>query len=370
MARLRILLALGLWLGVSGCSGMDRRVAYRPYRPTPHSRISATASRPQAAPFTNRMPAGLTGFFPGLDRSRGDSAPSTLLASRSAPEAPRPSVVREPAATPLNLARAYREPPPSVLPVAVTAEVYPEDPRPRTAQTNRRAVPRDEATHLAQAETSDEPNGLPRIAEANEVPAVSGFPENPAPADDLAETPTPADLSDLDEPTPDAPLEELADEPSEPDAEATDRSDPQASSDVMPPIAEADGESIETDEAIEAPPPPGTARQTKPALVFDPDTNGDPNLVGRPRMPLVRPIGLPAELPPPSFPRTYYGPEPRPEPRTRRISLPNAPTPPPQRRRSWTARLVQRWRGFHDQPPSTRWKPGDFPESRSYATTP
>ncbi|MEO6809166.1 MAG: hypothetical protein ABI353_08630, partial [Isosphaeraceae bacterium] len=317
----------------------------------------------------NRMPAGLTGFFPGLDRSRDASAPSSLLASRSAPEAPRPSVVREPPATSLNLARTFREPPPSILPVAVIAEVYPEEPRPRTVQVARRAVPRDEATHLAQAETSDEPISLPRIAEANDVPATAEFPGNRAPADDLAEPPTPTILDEPDNAAPDASPAELADDQLEFDPTPTDPADPAADLEVMPPVAEVDDEPINQDDVIDAPPPPRPA-QTKPAVVFDPDINGDPNLVGRPRMPLIRPIRLPADLPPPSFPRTYYGPEPGPKPQTRRISTSKTPSPPPQPRRSWSARLVQRWRGFHDQPPSTRWKPGDFPDSRSYTTNP
>lgn len=361
MARLRILLALGLWLGVSGCSGMDRRVAYRPYRPTAHSRISANAPHPQAAPFTNRMPAGLTGFFPGLDRSRDAAAPSTLLTARSAPEAPRPTVVRDLPATPLNLARSFREPPPSVLPVAMKAEVYPEGPSPSAVQVARRNVSRDEATRLVQAEPRDDPIGLPRIAEANNVPATSKFSATRASAEGLTEPPAPTN--------PDKPGKATPDDRPGSSFTATDPAEPLTGSETMPPIVEADGKPANRDDAIKVPPPPRPAR-AEPAVVLDPDTNGDPKLAGRPRMPLIRPIGLPAELPPPSFPRTYYGPEPGPGPQTRRTTTPKAPSPPPQARRSWTARLVQRWRGFRDQPPSTRWKAGDFPDSRSFATTP
>ena len=109
--------------------------------------------------------------------------------------------------------------------------------------------------------------------------------------------------------------------------------------DAPRPVVEPPSKPVELPDVVDAPPsiesPPVTEtnRPAKPPVVTDPDTGGDPVLAGRPRM--VRRDDLPPGVPPPSFPRTYYG-ETAPAPKIAAV--------PKDERWTWKPKLFRRFR--------------------------
>lgn len=69
--------------------------------------------------------------------------------------------------------------------------------------------------------------------------------------------------------------------------------------------------------------------------VSDPDTGGNPILAGRPRMPGRN--DLPPDVPPPAFPRTYYG--------EKAPAAPKVVADEKTERWTWKPRLIRRLRG-------------------------
>jgi hypothetical protein len=307
MNGLRPWWALALILGLSGCSGLDRRPTYGPTTrtvPSDGSRQAREAVDPFAPRTGKQAPADrLARYFPGLIRphtSDNDLEQTDSFARRVPAEglAPPAAEADLPSRAPRGL-RTRRAPTSidsvesiPVLPVGLTLVVHPNeddgndpapagDPATPFADPWRSAAPqmaRDGATRRARAEAAS-PNG-------SAMPSLE--PSEPAPEFEPAST---------------APLEE----PGTVQPDVANMSKPMSS---LPSVSV--------------------------------NTNSDPVLAGRPRMvaPAPDPDRSPLDLPPVEFPKAYYGPTSPPK-------RPGAASGGPSRtrRHGWRLRLLDRLRG-------------------------
>jgi hypothetical protein len=299
MNRLRIGTALGLLVGVTGCSGLNQRTTYGPTTRTypASTRASGNAIDPFVSqPSTTNERIGR--YFPGLVRqysavsSQGiDDRPESFI-SRVSIE-PRVADISsepdpEPAPTRSRQPR-YREEPARLLPVAVTLQVHPDE-----------LAPAAEVETPADWRASGAPNAG-RVHKDTFTRRVHAEPESNLP---------PA-LDDYDE------SESVL-----------------TAGEIPPPLAGAEISRVSATITTPVAATPGPASATATSSGRD----ADPVLAGRPRMPLQRPSHILADMPPIEFPKAYYA-----QGRAR------ATTPPPSQptgrsSSSWRDRLFRRWR--------------------------
>lgn len=140
-----------------------------------------------------------------------------------------------------------------------------------------------------------------------------------------------------------------ADDPGpQPVAEPASPDEPERAVAAKPPIAAEPPKAKPAEAEEEGPPaiesqPAPIPTQAKAKAAVDPDTGGDPTLVGRPRLAQVQPIRdrVPPDLPAVSYPRSYYAPG------VLARSTPRPKVDPEARpaRWTWTPKLLRRLRG-------------------------
>ena len=357
MRRLRDVCLLGLVLGLSGCAGMQQRLASRPGDPegaasrtlasrggrlrhqvaespgrTPREPSATKTAAKTGRPLTNRPPEAVSRYFPGMDRrSTGAAGVSGPEPAPADPLGVRTSARRDTGNRPAPAEARTRSgvEPPSTLPAALNVSVHPDDPstlypdalnavKPGAGRAEAVRRPRDEPAPATRAVTLPEPVEAPKA----DVDAA------PDPADSAAVDPSPAEGPDSQEPAvvatsastaPELPDLTLDQEPVVPAPDGVDES-------VSVPVPDPD-----------VPPARGELPQARAIDTdIDPDLESDPVLAGRPRLRLVRPDveARPDDAPPAS----YYAVDPETRPAVATVASP-APARP---RRSLFARLFRR----------------------------
>ncbi len=375
MRRFRDLCFLGLVLGLSGCAGMQQRLASRP-RDLEGSESRSLASRggrlrhqaaespgrtprePSATktaakagrPLTNRPPEAVSRYFPGMDRRGAGTA--GVSSSGSGPDAARPDPLGvrtsakqekgDPPSPNEGLRRSGAEPP-SSLPAALNVSVHPDDPsglypdalkavKPSTRQAagppDAMPVPGDGPAPATRPVTLPEPVEAPKAgAETAPTPAGSAAVDPPPTGGSIPREPTVVATSAS--AAPELPGLALDQEPVEPSLGGAEQSTPD-------PVPVPDPDSA---------PARGELPQAR-SIDTDIDVDNDPVLAGRPRLRLVAP-SVPnhqdagSERPPDgAFPASYYAvdSETRPAVAIARVASP-APARP---RRNLFMRLFRR----------------------------
>jgi hypothetical protein len=291
---------------------------------------------PRPAPADDSFLAGARVAASGLrDRSSARNEPLASVPARRASARRRPST------------------PAPMLPVAVTVRAFPEDraslageaPQPDPSQRSGRqpappagnpvaaapapAVPRDAETRQVQAELSpdagtpyeptpvddlvgcdpDQVVSPPNVPLAEPPPAEPAVPET-APIDPREPAaPAPAVVEPPAEPA-DGPPPIVSEEPGSREEPA---GQPEESAVLVPPEPETSPDAPTPPEGPAPAPEASSAAVPDPivptpaeASAADPDTNGDPALLGRPRLPISGRASLPTDLPAPEYPRAYY----------------------------------------------------------------
>ncbi len=355
MRRLRDVCLLGLVLGLSGCAGMQQRLASRPGDPEgapgrtlasrggrlrhqvaeSPGRISREPSATKTAaksgrPLTNRPPEAVSRYFPGMDRrgvgAAGVSGPEP---ARADPLGVRTSAKQETGDRPTPAPAAARTQsggePPSTLPEALNVSVHPDDPsslypdalnavKPGAGSADAVRRPRDEPAPSTRAVTLPEPVEAPK----SDAEAVPNAADSAAVDPSHVEGPDsrgPAVVATSASTAPELPGLTLDQEPVLPAPAGVDESVPVAVPDP------------------DLPPPRAELPQ---ARAIDADFDNDPVLAGRPRLRLVRPDV--EARPDEASPVSYYAVDPETRPAVATVASP-APARP---RRSLFARFLRR----------------------------
>lgn len=406
MKPVRMMLAASLVAGLSGCSNLHQSLMFRPATdratvargevdsgpPDLFHRPSETAS------------ARMSRYFPGLTRwdrpaksptsegvSRGSGNPDLRAVPRepaadgeATAAAGRPRSYRSPTARQLEFAARREEParrpepePMPLLAAAVVAETDPSDVA-REPSGLPELTPAEQALRAARVAGMTSGNHLSvrrmppmpdvNVAAGRQTPALAARPagsrasrlatrdedsqarqvrtrveDAPAPSEakpvvaTAAEPVTARSLS----------LAPPADDPGpQPVAEPAPPDDLEHAVAAKPPIAAESPKANPAEAEDEGPPaiesrPAPIPTQAKAAV--DPDTGGDPTLVGRPRLAQVQPIRdhVPPDLPAVSYPRSYYAPGVL----ARLTPRPKVDPEARPARWTWTPKLLRRLRG-------------------------
>ena len=346
MRRFRDVCLLGLVLGLSGCAGMQQRLASHP-RDVEGSESRALASRggrlrhqvaespgrtprepsaPKTAaktgrPLTNRPPEAVSRYFPGMDRRAAGTAGGSGPAPEPEPARPDPLGVRTSAKqdagnrpTPAEGRTRSGGEPSTSLPAALNVPVHPDDPSSLFPDALKTVTPG----------AGPSAAGRPRDEPASESRAVTLPEPVEAPKTDADATPTPEDSAAVDPSAAEGPLSR------EPDVVATSASTvpelpglTQDQEPVVTTLGEADEPEPESEPVTDPdlPPPRAELPQARRSVTdTDSDLDNDPVLAGRPRLRLVRPgdatrgdagLGRP---PDDAFPASYYAVDPETRP--------------------------------------------------------
>ena len=389
MKPVRMMLAASLVAGLSGCSNLHQSLMFRPA--TDRATVAGgevDSGPPDLFHRPSETPsARMSRYFPGLTRSdRPAKSPTSEGVSRGSGNPDLRAVPRQPATdgdatTAAGRPRSYRPPTAHQLEFAArrddSARRPAPDPMPLLAgsvmaETDPSAAAR-ESSGLPEMTPAEQALRAARVAGAmsSNHRSVRRMPPMPDVNPSLASRPASRDedsqARQVRTRVEDAPV------PSEAKPNIATAAQPVAarSLSLAPPVDDPGPQPVaeplppdEIERAVAAKPPiadePPTAKpaeakeegppaiESRPApiqtqAIVDPDTGGNPALVGRPRLAQVQPIRdhVPPNLPAVSYPRSYY---------TSSVPARVAPRPkvdPEARpaRWTWTPKLLRRLRG-------------------------
>ncbi len=224
MRRFRDVCLLGLVLGLSGCAGMQQRLASHPGDPegsasrtlatrggrlrhqaaeppgrTPREPSATKIAAKTARPLTNRPPEAVSRYFPGMNRRGGGAAGvAEPEPARPDPLGVRTSAKQDTGNRPFpeeGRTRSGGEPP-SSLPAALNVPVHPDDPSslyPDALNSVEPGAGRPDALRRPRDEPASTPRtvALPEPVEASKTHAKEPVVPTPGGADESVPVPVP-----------------------------------------------------------------------------------------------------------------------------------------------------------------------------------